>query len=101
MIKIFVLILVSVVVKNKQSNTMTTVSFFTKNSDGFFGGKIQLIPNPGTIETINYALNSYGFLINIGENISPAQFITHIKDAYDCESNPQNRAVIAALSCLI
>lgn len=80
---------------------MTTISNFTKNADGSFGGKIQLIPNPGTVETINYAMNSYGFLINIGETLSPSQFITRIKESYDCESNPKNRAVVAALSCLL
>lgn len=76
-------------------------SYFTKDATGQIGGKIQLVPNPGRIETINHAMNAYGHLINCNERLTPMEFAERICAAYDCKTNQQNSAVVDALNYLI
>ena len=78
-----------------------TVSYLDKDNIGNLGGKIQIVPNPGTIETINYACNAYGFLIERGEKLTCNEFADRIAMHYDCETIPQNREVVKALRACI
>lgn len=76
-------------------------SYLERDSAGILGGQLHMVPNPGTVETINYACAAYGFLIERGEKLTCRQFAARIAKHYDCEDVPQNRAVIVALeSCV-
>lgn len=77
------------------------ISHFERDNLGVLGGQLHLVPNPGTVETINFACNAYGFLIARGEKLTACQFAERIAKHYDCEENQQNRAVVQALGvCL-
>lgn len=82
-------------------NAQSTASFFSKDAVGRWGGQIRLVPNPLLIETINYAINAYGFLIQRNERVSPVEFSERIRAAYDCTDCPQNKAVVDALMHLV
>ncbi len=80
---------------------MKTLSYLDRDSLGNLGGQIQIVPNPETIETINYACSAYGFLIERGEKLTCNEFAERIAKHYDCETISQNREVIKALkSCI-
>lgn len=76
-------------------------SYFSRDAVGDLGGQLRMVPNPDRVATINYACANYGFLINRNETIPPAEFIARIRKVYDCETIPQNRAVVDALAHLI
>lgn len=76
-------------------------SFLSRDAVGTIGGKILLVPNPGTVETVNHAVNAYGFLIGRNERVSAFEFANRIEKAYNCNDCPQNAAVVAALRRLI
>lgn len=82
-------------------NAKNAESFFSKDAFGRFGGQIRLVPNPQRVETINYAMNAYGFLIQRNERVSPVEFSERIRAAYDCTDCPQNKAVVDALMHLV
>ena len=65
------------------------LSHFTKDAVGQIGGKIQLVPNPARIETINHAIAAYGFLIERNETLTATEFADRIRKAYDCDGCPQ------------
>ena len=76
-------------------------SYLERDNVGVLGGQLHLVPNPGTVETINFACDAYGFLIERGEKITARQFAERIAKHYECEDNLQNRAVVQALGvCL-
>lgn len=76
-------------------------SFFEKDHVGTIGGKIHLLPSHGLVETINYATNAYGYLIQRNERVTPNEFVNRIQAAYDCVDCPQNAAVVRALNHLL
>jgi len=79
----------------------THKSAISKDATGAFYGKYYFVALPGLADTLAYALNAFGFLIRRNESVSPPEFIRRIRDTYDCESCPQNAAVVNALSQLV
>lgn len=76
-------------------------SYFERTVTGDLTACVHLVPNHATVETINYACDAYGFLIERGEKLTTRQFAERIAKHYDCGSVPQNRAVVAALGACI
>jgi len=76
------------------------MSSFGRDSTGKFVGEIKLVSTMGLTETIEYAINAYGHLIERSETISHDEFARRIAAAYDT-TTPQNAAVVVALNCLL
>lgn len=76
------------------------MSFVQRDHLGRIGGKFHFIGTRYLHDTLAYAIVTYGFLIERNEKVSPAQFIDRIRKAYDCESEPRNKAVVVALAQL-
>ncbi|WP_139313534.1 hypothetical protein [Rhodoferax antarcticus] len=78
-----------------------TASWIGKNATGDLCGNFKFASTQGRRHTIEYAIRSYGFLIERGESITPDEFCQRIRKTYDCVSNAQNAAVVDALSYLL
>ena len=76
-------------------------SVFGKSVTGELFSKIRFIPKDGLVESIDQAINSFGFLIQRNESISSTEFAGRIGRTYDCVSNPQNSAIVTALNTLL
>lgn len=80
---------------------MKPSSYLERDSLGNLGGQIKIVPNLVTIETINYACNAYGFLIERGEKLTCREFAERIAKHYDCDTILQNSEVVKALKACI
>ncbi|BDT74155.1 hypothetical protein os4_37080 (plasmid) [Comamonadaceae bacterium OS-4] len=76
-------------------------SFLQRDHRGNIGGQLHFINTGFLQEMLSYAINAYGFLIGRNEKVLPAQFIERIRDAYDCDTEPRNKAVVQALAQLL
>ena len=75
-------------------------SYFVRDHVGALSAEIHYNRESGLVETIDLAMNSFGFLIRRNERVLPSQFAAIIRGVYDCEGNLQNKAVVAALEKL-
>lgn len=75
-------------------------SFLLRDHLGRIGGKLHFVGTRYLHEVLCYAIDAFGFLIERNEQLTPAQFIERIRRAYDCEHEPRNQAVVAALAQL-
>ena len=76
-------------------------SFLQRDHLGNIGGKLHFINTGFLHELLTYAIDAYGFLIGRNEKVLPDQFIERIQKAYDCETEPRNKAVVHALAQLL
>jgi hypothetical protein len=76
-------------------------SVFGKSATGDLFSKIRFMPKDGLLESIDHAINSFGFLIARNESISSTEFAQRIGKTYDCVSNPQTSAIVTALNTLL
>lgn len=86
---------------SKQRPTTAQSSYFERDRVGTIRGRVQLVADTITVEIINFALNAYGYLIDRNEKLTAGEFAARIRSSYDCIGNPQNKAVVDALVCLI
>lgn len=76
-------------------------SFLQRDHLGNIGGKLHFINTGFLHEILTYAIDAYGFLIGRNEKVLPAQFIERIRDTYDCDTEPRNKAVVQVLAQLL
>lgn len=76
-------------------------SYFERDAAGNWGGLIKMVPNPATVEIVNLAMASYGYLIGHGERLTAVEFAERIAKVYDCVDEPRNKAVYDALKTLM